>query len=99
MNLEQLKSSAHLLWCRRCRQKRDAKYMHTVAREEPMKKKRKTKVPKNADPKVLPDPERWLPKYERSTYKRREKKRDRERNVGRGTQGASAADANTADKL
>eukprot|EP01104_Vermistella_antarctica_P009413 TRINITY_DN2422_c0_g1_i2.p1 TRINITY_DN2422_c0_g1~~TRINITY_DN2422_c0_g1_i2.p1 ORF type:complete len:690 (-),score=224.48 TRINITY_DN2422_c0_g1_i2:75-2108(-) len=37
------------------------------------KKKRKIILPKNYDPNVLPDAERWLPRYERSTYKRRKK--------------------------
>lgn len=48
------------------------------------KKKRKTILPKNFDPNVKPDPERWLPKYERSTYR---KKKDKKQ-VGKGTQGA-----------
>jgi signal recognition particle subunit SRP72 len=34
------------------------------------KKKKKKRLPKNYDPNVPPDPERWLPKRERSTYRR-----------------------------
>ena len=36
------------------------------------------KLPKNYDPDVIPDPERWLPRRERSYYrgKRKDKKRD-----------------------
>ncbi|VDP49428.1 unnamed protein product [Soboliphyme baturini] len=51
------------------------------------KRKRKVRLPKNYDPNVPPDPERWLPKYERSAYKKRKDKRAREREIGRGTQG------------
>jgi len=49
------------------------------AREERLKlrkakrqaKKRKKRTPKNIDPSVPLDPERWLPKWERSTFKKR----------------------------
>lgn len=37
-------------------------------------KNKKTKLPKNADPNVPPDPERWLPLRDRSTYKPKNKK-------------------------
>lgn len=37
-------------------------------------KKRKTKLPANADPAVTPDPERWLAKRDRSTYKPKKQK-------------------------
>ncbi|KAM8962309.1 signal recognition particle subunit SRP72 [Pelodytes ibericus] len=54
------------------------------------KKKKKGKLPKNYDPKVTPDPERWLPMRERSYYrgKKKGKKKDQ---IGKGTQGATAA--------
>jgi signal recognition particle subunit SRP72 len=52
------------------------------------KRKHKTKLPANCDPKVKPDPERWLPKWQRTTFKKR--KNDRKHNVGKGTQGAVA---------
>lgn len=46
------------------------------------KRKRKPKLPKNYDPKVKPDPERWLPNWQRTTYKK--KKNDRKFNVSKG---------------
>ncbi|XP_063313353.1 signal recognition particle subunit SRP72 [Pelobates fuscus] len=54
------------------------------------KKKKKGKLPKNYDPKVTPDAERWLPMRERSYYrgKKKGKKKDQ---IGKGTQGATAA--------
>lgn len=53
------------------------------------KKKKKGKLPKNYDPKVTPDLERWLPMKERSYYrgKKKGKKKDQ---IGKGTQGATA---------
>lgn len=33
------------------------------------------KLPKNYNPEVDPDPERWLPRWERSTYKHKKSKR------------------------
>uniref|UniRef100_A0A669BCZ8 Signal recognition particle subunit SRP72 n=1 Tax=Oreochromis niloticus TaxID=8128 RepID=A0A669BCZ8_ORENI len=47
------------------------------------------KLPKNYDPKVTPDPERWFPMKERSYYrgKKKGKKKDQ---IGKGTQGATA---------
>ncbi|XP_078532638.1 signal recognition particle subunit SRP72 isoform X2 [Lissotriton helveticus] len=53
------------------------------------KKKKKGKLPKNYDPKVSPDPERWLPMRERSYYRGRKKGKKKEQ-VGKGTQGAMA---------
>ena len=44
----------------------------------PMKRKRKPKMPKNFDPEnpgPMPDPERWLPKWQQSRYKKLAKKR------------------------
>lgn len=60
------------------------------AQEEKVKRKRKRKpkLPKNYDPKVKPDPERWLPIWQRTTYKK--KKNDRKFNVGKGTQGSTS---------
>lgn len=51
------------------------------------KKRRKRPLPKNYDPNVTPDPERWLPRWQRSTA--RVKKDKRKDTVGRGTQGAA----------
>ncbi|XP_070540051.1 signal recognition particle subunit SRP72-like [Ptychodera flava] len=53
------------------------------------KKKRRGKLPKSYDPNSDPDPERWLPKRERTYYKGR--KKDKKGGVGKGTQGASAS--------
>ena len=44
----------------------------------PMKRKRKPKLPKGFDPAnpgALPDPERWLPKWQQARYKKFAKKR------------------------
>lgn len=52
------------------------------------KKKKKPKLPKNYDLSVKPDPERWLPKYERTGYK---KKRDRRvKEIIKGSQGTAS---------
>ncbi|CAD5233467.1 unnamed protein product [Bursaphelenchus xylophilus] len=60
------------------------------------KRKRKVKLPKNYDPNATPDPERWIPKTERSTFKSKKvHKKFKDRDVGRGTQGAS--NVNTAN--
>jgi len=39
------------------------------------KKKKKTRLPKNYNPAVPPDPERWLPKWQRSYFKKKQKKK------------------------
>uniref|UniRef100_A0A8C8RYN7 Signal recognition particle subunit SRP72 n=1 Tax=Pelusios castaneus TaxID=367368 RepID=A0A8C8RYN7_9SAUR len=54
------------------------------------KKKKKGKLPKNCDPKVTPDPERWLPMRERSYYRGRKKGKKKDQ-IGKGTQGATTA--------
>ena len=53
------------------------------------KRKRKIRYPKNYDPKVAPDPERWLPLRERSYYKKGKKRGFVP--VSRGAQGSSIA--------
>lgn len=50
------------------------------------KKKRATLFPKNRDPNVQPDPERWIPKYERSTFRMKGKNK---KALNKGPQGAS----------
>lgn len=52
------------------------------------KKKRKPLVPKNYDPNNTPDPERWLPKYERSSYRVKGKNK---KAASRGPQGSYVA--------
>lgn len=59
-----------------------------IAQKKRRPKKRKIKLPKKLDRAIPPDPERWLPKFERSTYKKRKDKRAKDRDIGRGTQGA-----------
>ncbi|XP_030050370.1 signal recognition particle subunit SRP72 [Microcaecilia unicolor] len=54
------------------------------------KKKKKGKLPKNCDPKVTPDAERWLPMRERSYYRGRKKGKKKDQ-IGKGTQGATTA--------
>lgn len=55
-------------------------------------RKRKPKLPKNYNPDVKPDPERWLPKYERSNYRRTKRDR-RNKDVIKGSQGMSTGAA------
>ncbi|KAJ8923698.1 hypothetical protein NQ315_010279 [Exocentrus adspersus] len=58
-------------------------------------KKRKGKLPKNYDSSTQPDPERWLPKYERTGYR---KKRDRRaKEVIKGSQGTASGQADQYD--
>lgn len=52
------------------------------------RKKRKPKLPKHFDPNVIPDPERWLPRYERAGYKKKKDRRIKE--VIKGSQGTSS---------
>ncbi|OXB84075.1 UNVERIFIED_CONTAM: hypothetical protein H355_012193 [Colinus virginianus] len=60
------------------------------------KKKKKGKPPKNYDPKVTPDPERWLPMRERSYYRGRKKGKKKDQ-VGKGTQGSTTAGSSELD--
>lgn len=54
-------------------------------------RKRKGKLPKHHNPDVQPDPERWLPKYERTGFR---KKRDRRvKEVMKGSQGMATGAA------
>ena len=61
------------------------------------KRKRKIRYPKNYDPKVAPDPERWLPLRERSYYKKGKKRGFVP--VGRGAQGSSIASSKLMSQL
>ncbi|KAG7200592.1 hypothetical protein KM043_001151 [Ampulex compressa] len=53
------------------------------------KRKRKGKLPKNYDPNIPLDPERWLPKHERSGFRKKRDRRNRDAAM-KGTQGAAA---------
>ncbi|RCI01987.1 hypothetical protein CU098_009517 [Rhizopus stolonifer] len=48
------------------------------------KKKRPALLPKNMDPNAQPDPERWIPRYERSTYRMKGKNK---KALNKGPQG------------
>uniref|UniRef100_A0A2K6MMJ5 Signal recognition particle subunit SRP72 n=1 Tax=Rhinopithecus bieti TaxID=61621 RepID=A0A2K6MMJ5_RHIBE len=60
------------------------------------RKEKKGKLPKNYDPKVTPDPERWLPMRERSYYRGRKKGKKKDQ-IGKGTQGATAGASSELD--
>ncbi|XP_074655240.1 signal recognition particle subunit SRP72-like [Tubulanus polymorphus] len=61
--------------------------------EKKKKKKKKKRLPKDYDPNAVIDPERWLPKRERSYY--RGKRKDKRKEIGKGTQGSSAYESDT----
>jgi len=52
------------------------------------RKKRPGKPPLNFNPKVKPDPERWLPRWQRKGFRGRKKKKQMAA-VGKGTQGSA----------
>ncbi|XP_028026411.1 signal recognition particle subunit SRP72 isoform X2 [Bombyx mandarina] len=57
-----------------------------LGQKKKTKRKRNSKLPPNADLSKPPDPERWLPKYERTAYRKR---RGIRRDVIKGSQGMS----------
>ncbi|KAL6717009.1 Signal recognition particle subunit SRP72 [Lecanora helva] len=78
----------------------------TTARKRPLEKKsepkkkrvRKSKLPKDYDPSKTPDPERWLPLRDRSTYRpkgRKNKQKAAEKTQG-GVGGEKAAEGKSA---
>lgn len=93
VDVDELERSDWILYGERYRQKKDNKQEQADAeiitgKLRKRKRKRRTILPKNYDPKVPVDPERWLPKQERTAYKKRLNKRHKDREIGRGTQGA-----------
>ncbi|XP_076631595.1 signal recognition particle 72 [Colletes latitarsis] len=60
-----------------------------VTQKKRKKRKRKGKLPKNYDPNIPPDPERWLPRHERSGFRKKRDRRNRDAAM-KGTQGAAA---------
>ncbi|XP_078587829.1 signal recognition particle subunit SRP72-like [Branchiostoma floridae x Branchiostoma japonicum] len=68
----------------------------SVIVQKKKRRKKKGKLPKNHDPSVTPDPERWLPIRERSYFKGRRKRKQKD-GVGKGTQGATAGAASDLD--
>uniref|UniRef100_A0A1I7U3W2 Signal recognition particle subunit SRP72 n=1 Tax=Caenorhabditis tropicalis TaxID=1561998 RepID=A0A1I7U3W2_9PELO len=100
INVDEIEESDWILYGEKYRQKKEAKSPQAVAADSAIitrklkntNRKRKIRLPKNYNPSVAPDPERWLPRQERSTYKK--KRKNREREIGRGTQGSSSANPN-----
>lgn len=62
-----------------------------IAQKKNKKRKRKNKLPKNYDPNAKPDPERWLPKQERTGYRKKKDRRVKE--VMKGSQGMASGQA------
>ncbi|VVC45267.1 Tetratricopeptide repeat,Putative TPR-like repeat,Signal recognition particle, SRP72 [Cinara cedri] len=61
----------------------------SIVEEKKRKKKRKIILPKNFNPDIPPNPERWLPRHERTGYRKKKDRRNKETGIGKGTQGAS----------
>lgn len=61
------------------------------AQKKIKKRKRKNKLPKYFDPSVKPDLERWLPKQERTGYRKKKDRRVKE--VMKGSQGTTSGQA------
>ncbi|KAF8360430.1 srpa-72, partial [Pristionchus pacificus] len=95
VDVDELEESDWILYGDKYKQRKEAKEGIEKADTEIVtgklrkRKRKRTILPKNFDPNVKPDPERWLPKEERTAYKK--KRKNREREVGRGTQGSAAA--------
>jgi signal recognition particle subunit SRP72 len=97
-NQEIIKDIAKLRGRRNKKTKQVAEHTEIVTSKlKTRKRKRKIILPKCYDPDVPPDPERWLPKQERSGYKKKLNKKFKDRDVGRGTQGAAAGASDKMD--
>uniref|UniRef100_A0A1I8BI41 Signal recognition particle subunit SRP72 n=1 Tax=Meloidogyne hapla TaxID=6305 RepID=A0A1I8BI41_MELHA len=57
---------------------------------KPNIRRKRRRLPANYDPSVQPDPERWLPRQERTAYRKKLHKKFKDREVGKGTQGVAA---------
>ncbi|CAJ0585607.1 unnamed protein product, partial [Mesorhabditis spiculigera] len=94
LNVAELEESDWILYGEKYKQRKENKEIHdseiVTGKMRNRKRKRKVILPKNYDPSVAPDPERWLPKQERSTWKAKKGKKYRDRDIGRGTQGSTA---------
>ncbi|XP_068239002.1 signal recognition particle subunit SRP72 [Palaemon carinicauda] len=66
-----------------------------VKKTKSKKKKRKPRLPKDYNPNITPDPERWLPKWQRKGYRKKKDRRAKE--VMKGTQGVSSEAADKFD--
>lgn len=65
------------------------------ARSRRRRSSRKKRLPKGFDPEnpgPPPNPERWLPKWQRSDYKKKRGSRHRAKEVVKGSQGAGKVD-------
>lgn len=87
-DIEQLGSLhvAHNAKQRTARVKISAK---TAASAKKHRNKRRGKLPKNADPNIKPDPERWIPKHMRAGAKRHRKRKGKHAEVAKGPQGSA----------
>ncbi|XP_050420854.1 signal recognition particle subunit SRP72 [Adelges cooleyi] len=70
-------------------QKPDFAGLNKAEVEKKRKKKRKVILPKNFNPEIPPNPERWLPRHERTGYRKKKDRRNKDTGIGKGTQGAS----------
>ncbi|KAF5303892.1 hypothetical protein FQR65_LT08086 [Abscondita terminalis] len=69
--------------------------LDAVNQKKRKNKKRKPKLPKGYDSNIIPDPERWLPKYERNGYRKRRDRRAKE--IIKGSQGVTSAQTDQYD--
>lgn len=67
----------------------EAKTDQTIKTDKKKRKKKKKRLPKDFNPTMEPDPERWTPLRERSYYKGR--RRDKKKGVSTGTQGTAGS--------
>ncbi|KAK6104440.1 SRP72 RNA-binding domain family protein [Brugia pahangi] len=93
IDVDVLEDSDFILYGERYRQKKETKTEAAdseiiASKRRAHKRKRKIILPKNFDPKIPPDPERWLPKQERTAFRKKLNKKHRDRDIGKGTQGA-----------
>lgn len=63
------------------------------SKKKKKKGKCKSKMPAIIDPERHLDPERWLPKYERTGYRPKKQRSKGKVDVGKGTQGADSGAA------
>ncbi|KAJ7392451.1 Signal recognition particle core component [Desmophyllum pertusum] len=102
VNVDELEMSHSAMGSRygRARVKQDTemeKLTKDIIVKRRQRKRKKGKLPKNYNSEVDPDPERWIPKRERTYYKGKRQKKGA--SVGKGTQGSAApADASSSPK-
>jgi signal recognition particle subunit SRP72 len=74
-------------------QTRKRKAVATTESSKPRKRTRKPRLPKDYDPSKQPDPERWMPKRDRSTYKPKKKDKKNIKNTQGGQGDATATES------